>query len=89
MTLPCKSNVNCQLMSVSGIRKIVRCSKQFTIGRVVKLSQHITVGIGHCPHTAKMVGNVIVGLPTAIDVCYPTAGNGKALGYDVVATINS
>ncbi len=63
---------------------IVSCREQFSIRGVIKFRKHITHGICHCSYTAKVVGDVVVGLPTATIVGYPATGNGKALGHDIV-----
>jgi hypothetical protein len=51
-------------MSVSGIRKIVRSSKQFTIGRVVKLCQLPLMYVTLPPAMAKLSGTM--SLPPSI-----------------------
>ena len=54
--------------------------KQLAIGCVVILGKHIAIGIGHSSYTAKVIGDVVVGLPIAVVAYYPAAGYGKTLG---------
>ena len=63
--------------------------EQLAIGSVIKLGKDIALGIGNSPYTAKVVGDVVIGLPTAVFLDYSSAGNGKALGNHSVAINNS